>query len=173
MNPHDSEKWEYLKPGRCHACHESDQLSMFEVCEGNCSYAELLYSLDEGHGAIVEILNERGQVQRMLDNIQRWMNNPRVLHISMEHLKADYDKTLSCINSFLGPLGFPEEQLDHFRLLKANKANNHTTSGKYDNSNIIKMLEQEPVWGAEFVATREAMSKIYKRQADVFDCPVF
>merc|ERR1712048_1527151 len=91
--------------GRCFACSKDDWEAIFGICWKDCSYIELLRVLPEAQGVIVEALNERVQISRMLGHILSWALDTRILHISVAHLSKDYTRTMRCIDIFLGARG--------------------------------------------------------------------
>merc|ERR1712187_233733 len=96
----------------------------------------------------------QGQMMFMLKNIMLWAHDPAVLHLSMDHLRTNFNRTMACMNRFLGTRGLPLAMLPSLSALDASEGNatseGHVTSGKHDNSGLEEMLLQEPIWGAEF-----------------------
>jgi len=150
---------------------------IFQDCSANCTYFQLLNSLNESAGVIVEALNMQYNMMDMLENVMLWAYDPAVVHLSMEHLRMDFNKTMVCMNRFLGTRGLPIAMLPGLNVLDASKNSQeghlarHVTSGKYDNSGLEQMLFQEPIWGIEFTEARHAIRKVFERQVHIWDCP--
>lgn len=91
--------------------------------------------------------------------------------MSVSHLAVAYDRSMSCINRFLGSRGLDSEHLRSFAQLKANHKNKHVTSGKHDNSRIRGVLEAVPLWSYQDKIVRAAMNTVFHRQVELFGCP--
>jgi hypothetical protein len=149
---------------------------IFQSCSNNCSYFQLISSLNETDGVIVEALNMRSEITHMLSHTMVSADMPNVLHLSMEHLTKDFNGTMACMNRFLGSKGLPDQMLPQLSSLDVHQnapmTGGHVTSGKYDNTPLEELLLSEPVWGAEFREARTVVSKIFERQANYWGCPV-
>jgi len=152
--------------------------AIFQRCEYSCSYYQLLKSASEEEGILMEALMERWNIQQMMGNLMQWSGNPQVLHLSMDHLTADFNATMSCILRFLDLdseiLGALQE-LDTSSCTSDStdvKCRHATSSRHYDNEKLQALLEQHVSWGPDFAAARQMSQAIFQRQAALFGCPV-
>jgi len=127
MTPQSQKDW--------HKCDMSDHDAMFGLCAERCSYVQLLTpvtAVNESAGVIIEALNERQEIKTMLAMTAAHANDPRVLHLSVDHLKKDFNQTMRCINAFLGGKAFEPEQLDMFQVMDLDRKDLHYN---FDNNN--------------------------------------
>jgi len=165
------ENWEH-HTSTCHGCNEEEWQDIFGICNYSCTYTELLRQAPSEKGVMIEAWNERGQINRMVNNFFAWSSNARVLHMSLSHLASDYERSMSCINHFLGGRGLDANSLHALNLLKASPNDAHTTAGKYNNTMIRSLLEAVPIWSKQNEIVRTAMDTIFQRQVELFDCPI-
>lgn len=173
------ESWS-SKPGNCMKCDKADQEAMFGLCAERCTYTQLLTSVatvNESAGVIIEALNERGNIRNMLEMAVARANDPRVLHLSVDHLKKDFNQTMRCINTFLGGMGLGPEQLDIFQSWNPASGDHftkdpHVTTGKYDNTVLEQFLLALPIWGEDFASWSRFFSSIFQRQTVKYGCPM-
>jgi hypothetical protein len=173
------ENWSYI-PYNCMGCDEADQNVMFGLCAESCTYTQLLTSVaavNESAGVIIEALNERRNIHNMLQMAANHANDPRVLHLSVDHLKKDFNQTMRCINAFLGGMGLGPEQLDLFQSMNPARGDHfekdrHVTAGKYDNTALEQFLLALPIWAQDFANVSRLFSKIFERQAVKYGCPM-
>jgi len=161
-----AESWEKLE-NVCHECHADDHETIFELCEFNCSYHDLLQKLDEITGVAVEMVHSREQFMNMIGSLRKWANDPNVLHLSMEHLQEDFNATVDCMFAFLGETG----GLEHLEEIVPPESS-HVTFDKYNNDELAKSLEAHPVWGPQLQDIRRLGLAISERQAKLYNCPV-
>jgi len=168
------EGWEkHRSSPLCFECSKADWQTIFGLCSEQCPYLGLLRSLPEEEGILVEAVGMRRQTQRMLSNVLAWASDPNVLHLSIEHLGADFDKTMRCIDSFLGLRGFRPEHLKTLEeSLRLKPTDPHLTGGKYDNARIENTLLSAIAWASEFSSASQVLSDIFVRQGLHYDCPV-
>jgi hypothetical protein len=175
------EPWEFELAQPLHA--EDDNITLgwiFQSCSNNCSYFEVLSSLNATDGALIEALNMRSEIATMLDHIMVTAEMPYVLHLSMEHLSTNFNETMACMNRFLGNAGLSDQQLPLLTSLDVahrpppqNKFDRaHVTSGKYDDTPLEHFLLSEPVWGAELSEARKVVRKVFERQMHRWGCPI-
>eukprot|EP00746_Dinoflagellata_sp_MGD_P078599 gnl/MRDRNA2_/MRDRNA2_31417_c0_seq1.p1 gnl/MRDRNA2_/MRDRNA2_31417_c0~~gnl/MRDRNA2_/MRDRNA2_31417_c0_seq1.p1 ORF type:complete len:416 (+),score=69.15 gnl/MRDRNA2_/MRDRNA2_31417_c0_seq1:97-1344(+) len=147
--------------------------AIFSSCGFQCSYLQLLKSVSEQQGVILESLMERQELQNMVVNLQRWGNNPQVLHVTMEHLETDFSLTMKCIIKFYG-IDESSTLLEELNTLYRPPGSNdpHVTSGKHDNTKLRILLEQHPTWGREFEKLKGLSKSIYSRQNKMYGCPM-
>lgn len=164
------EGWE-SKLTTCHACNDKDWAAMFSICDYACSFKDLVTQSPVEKAALIEALNERGQTERMISNLFAWSADPRVLHLSVQHLAVDYRKTMICMSRFLGNRQLNHPQTLSFESLKAKPSSDHVTAGKFNNTALVSLLEASPIWMKQFEVVRTAMKTIFERQAKLFGCP--
>jgi len=164
------ELWE--KSPKCFMCSESDWHAIFGLCSDECSYFDLLQALPDVEGIFVEAVGMRGQTQTMLSNLRDWAPDPNVLHLSVAHLAADYDKTIRCVESFLGVRGLGRAHLPALDSLRVSSLDPHVTAGKFDNARLRKTLLDVSAWASDFARARQMLSDIFVRQGLQYDCPV-
>mmetsp|Transcript_114940 Transcript_114940/g.245426 ORF Transcript_114940/g.245426 Transcript_114940/m.245426 type:complete len:367 (-) Transcript_114940:98-1198(-) len=173
-NIYSAEAWEQYRTWSPRTDAEAHE-AIFSHCGHTCGYYDLLQSASEEQGVVIETLMERQELQHMVGNLLRWVNNPQVLHLSMEHLGTDYDATMKCLLKFLG-IPETDELVDNLKQLDAHASDApdslHVTSGKYDNSALQTFLEAHDTWGAEFEAAKNLSLLVYNRQNKQFGCPV-
>merc|ERR1712228_631699 len=83
--------------GRCNFCTERDWQFMFSRCGFSCSYRELLHSVNEADGMVLEFHNQRLTVDTMLANMHEWKTDANVLSISLGQFRTNFDGTIRCI----------------------------------------------------------------------------
>jgi len=152
--------------------------AIFQRCEYKCSYHQLLKSASEEEGILMEALMERWNIQEMVGNLMQWSGNPQVLHLSMDHLAADFNATMSCILRFLD---LDSEILGALQELDTSSCTSDSTDAKclhatssrqYDNEKLQALLEHHVSWGPDFAAARRMSQAIFQRQAALFGCPM-
>lgn len=182
----DKEEWESSTSGfgvnsRCLYCAKADYNLLFSACPNKSnkySYLDLLSSYPEEDGVMVEFIRARNQMQMMLENLKRWMNDRNALVLSVEHFETDFNQTATCLLRFLGL----KEDAKGYSLAVAHlqEANpdspsfahpKHKTSGHYDNSNLEKIFREHPILGPPFAEIRAAADLIYQRQFETYGCP--
>lgn len=157
---------------KCFMCSDSDWHTIFGLCSEECGYYDLLQALPDEEGILVEAVGMREQTRRMLANVLAWASNPEVLHLSVAHLTADYDKTMRCIELFLGARGLGHERLPALDALRTSSADPHVTAGKFDNTHLKETLLSVSTWATEFAHARQVLSDLFVRQGLHYDCPV-
>jgi len=156
---------------KCGWCDLPSHHAVFELCGFNCSIQELLYALPPESGVLVEATMQSFVLQTMVGNVERWANDPDVLFVSNEHLSADFDGTMRCIIDF-GGLHDPTLLL-RLQLLDTKKfPSSHATSGRFDNSDLERTLEQQPHVAEPLAALRRVLGAVYQRQQGVYGCPL-
>lgn len=175
------EEWWEGRPETCMTCGKADHDAMFGLCAETCNYLQLLTSVaavNESAGVIVETLNERGNLDNMFNMTFAYANDPRVLHLSVGHLKKDFNSTMQCINTFLGGKGLREDQLHIFQSFNAESESaqfvddSHITTGKYDNTFLEQFLLSHRMWGPQFATASAYLRSLFQRQAQAYGCPM-
>mmetsp|Transcript_91656 Transcript_91656/g.259611 ORF Transcript_91656/g.259611 Transcript_91656/m.259611 type:complete len:371 (-) Transcript_91656:42-1154(-) len=164
-----------LQDPPCFDCDDHDHKAMFEPCEFDCSYFELLNRLEEPDGVAAEALSARRTLWRMHSQLATWADSPNVLTLTFDLWaeKGGRDrKTAACLLRFLGT----KEDSVH---LEAVRKSTHTyidrdqvTQGLYDNSQLRKQLEEHPAWGPQFRATSALIRRSLEKQARIYGCPL-
>lgn len=167
------EDWGWLvQPSMCLTCDDEAHASTFGVCGYRCRYHELLQHVDEETGVLMEALLSRRAVEDMLVNLARWANEPRVLHLSMEHLLTGLNETSACLLRFLGrdePLAERLRQLDE-RVDTGGPQ--HHTSSHYDNTRLRAFLMESPLWREHFEKAKRVSCDVFARQSRMYGCPM-
>lgn len=161
------EQWDRFAPRIDADAHKA----IFSYCGYTCTYFELLRAAPEQEGVIIEMLMERHEIQNMVSNLQRWANNPQVLHVSLEHLRTDYNATVKCVLKFYG-LDYVEELPGQLQPTAMLRSASHVTSGRYNNTALKSMLRRHKTWGAQFEEVQELSRLIFERQNRTFGCPM-
>lgn len=166
-----TERWCCWK-ARCLDCTQEESEMIFSSCNYECNYYSLLQAVDETRGIELEALQSRQSLENMVMNMQRWANNPDVLHLSVDHLAADFDAAMKCMMTFIG-MPDADELLQNLQELDASKhPNRHVTRNRYDNSRIKAHLENHEHWGPQFTAIQQMEEKLWGRQAKLYGCPM-
>jgi len=155
---------------QCFMCDNEDHDIIFDTCKFNCTYFELLNRVDENTGVVLEAVSARAAVTSMAQGVAAWADKDNVLQISMDLLDEHTEQTVACILRFLGlssdsPLAKPLEGTT-----TKVRDPGHVTSGFYDNTHIKEFLESH-FWAQEFNALRDAIARVYERQAALYGCP--
>lgn len=157
----------------CHNCDEASHLAIFEACHCSCAYAELLASVPERQGIALEAINSRRSLSDMLANLRRWASAADVLHLTVEHLREDFNRSMRCLLRFLGPRGAPlvaaARGLDP--ALPQNRGDEHIARGPRNASGLGRVLLAHPVWGPQLVAARRAYAAVAEHQRLRYGCP--
>jgi len=157
--------------------YKKDNDLMFGACDHHCTYTQLLKSVaavNETLAVTIEGLNMRATLNHMVDVTYAYLNDARVLHLSVDHLAKDFTGTMRCINAFLKGRDLKPGQLHAFDKLQRAKSDKdrHTTRGRYDNTFLEQALLSLPNWSSSFVAFSKVVSKLFERQADMYECPI-
>lgn len=158
---------------------KQDQDFLFSLCAEGCNYLELLSAADavnESVGVLVESIMEKANMNVMTSITTRFANDPRVLHLSVDHLKKDFNQTMRCINNFLDGKDIEAQQLNIFQSFNpespAYLEDRHVTSGMYNNTPLEQFLWSQPMWAHDFASHKEFTSQLFEREADRFGCPM-
>jgi len=191
---HSLEPWQSWR-SQCWSCDEQANRAVFGTCDHRCSYNDLLQHVDEPTGVLIEAVLDRSMLQHMLGNLQRWARHPNVLHLSVSHLQLDYVRSMRCMLRFLG---FADDRLmNRLTKLRYDTASlcgsddglalkglcewiyqnehthndRHVTRGVHNNTDLEMLLTKHPFWAEGFHSARTALSEVFKRQEDLYDCP--
>jgi len=174
------EQWMF-RSMHCNYCDHKALQILADACLGlheqrHCNFHNLVHSVNVTEGALYVATVLQRQLQDMADNLHRWANSGRVLHLSVKALGQDFDGTAACILKFArvetkqqASLRQEIQRLDIHRHSKDNAG--HVTSGKYDNTEIQEFLRSQPVWGAQFAKFASALDAISTRQQRIYGCP--
>lgn len=175
MNRWGSETWSWghyaLQDPQCFSCDDKDHEAIFDTCNFNCTYFELLNRVDEMDGIVLEAVSSRNTLTTMSSFMAFKANRSDTLHLSMDLFKKDLDKTTRCLLNFLGVGNNATLQANVAKAAAQVDDSYHVTSGRYNNTKIRAFLENHPKWSADFREIRELMSSIYRRQAVEWGCP--
>uniref|UniRef100_A0A7S1L7T5 Sulfotransferase domain-containing protein n=1 Tax=Alexandrium catenella TaxID=2925 RepID=A0A7S1L7T5_ALECA len=175
QNRWGSETWSWgqfkLQDPMCYNCDDEDHKVIFDTCDFNCTYYELLNRVNETTGVTLEAVSARETLTRMAVFMAFQEDNPYTLQLSLNLWHTDTDKTARCLSKFLGYEG---DAVMERKIRKAAKDVNdpyHITRGRYDNTHLRSFLLNHPVWGPDFRAVHEYMAGIFRRQAQMYGCP--
>lgn len=167
-----AEPWEF-ENRTCHRCDARSLHHIFGRCPSetdNCTYFDVLKAAEsEQEGLEIDAVMEKKMISTMMGNLKRWANDPRVLHLSVDHLRTDTEATTRCLLNFLEPKNSSQGAL--FRRLKG-LPETHPTHGSYNNTHLLDFLENHMAWGRQLKASRRGPAKIFRRQRDMYGCPV-
>mmetsp|Transcript_56615 Transcript_56615/g.127746 ORF Transcript_56615/g.127746 Transcript_56615/m.127746 type:complete len:327 (-) Transcript_56615:87-1067(-) len=169
------EPWSCVSRG-CWCCTSATRTELYSPC-ATCSPKDLLQSVPEEQGVMIMASLMDQLLVSMVDNVERWTDNPKVLHMSIDQMKLNASQLLRCVQNFLGVQDEPiDEMLDivnmRFPMIWQSNKSFHVTSGKYNNSRLHSLLEAHPFWGVLAARFRRRMSEVYRRQAELYGCPV-
>jgi len=169
VNISSAERWEFRK-GSAPRIDAEAHKAIFSICQNKCSYLQLLGAVPEEQGGKIEMLMERQMIKNMVGNLQRWANNAQVLHLSMEHLRTDFNSTMTCLLKFMG-LDNGDDQLLMELQKSDHPSGSHVTHGLHDDTAFRTTLEHAN-WGAQKDSNRALFRLINERQKTMFGCPV-
>jgi len=166
------EGWASME-AKCAWCDKKSFDFIFARCGYNCTYADLLNSLEEEAGVHIEAVHSSASIKHMVSNVERWANEPQVLTLSMEHLSKDFNQTMRCLFDFLGvhDAASLTNIVDSMQNLRVQHADPHNTDGKFDNSQLQLLLDEHPSLAEPLASVRLVVNKIYERQAQMYGCP--
>merc|ERR1711879_533946 len=120
---------------------------------------------------MVTATGAREQLKHMIGNLERWASNPNVLHISLEHLLKDYNKSIECVFNFLG-LDTPTP-LEHLQAVSPKNAEpRKIASGVVSKEQLCRLLEKHPSIALPLNASRALAWAVHRRQSYIYECPV-
>lgn len=167
-----AEAWEF-ENRTCHRCDVRSLRHIFGKChkvKGNCTYWNVLKAAKtEEEGLELDAIMEKKMLGTMMGNLRRWANDPRVLHLSMDHLRLDAEATTRCLMTFLGRRNDSKSML--YQGIKA-LPELHPTHASYNNTHLVDFLQNHKAWGNQLRASGRGSTKIFKRQLEMFGCPV-
>jgi len=171
------EPWMIL-PLHCNYCGETALQIFSDMCSGrHCSLANILSTLTDNDGVLFTALVLQRQLQDMVDNTRRWLNSSRVLHLTLETLRQQFDNTGRCMLHFIGidqtDAVFKElAKLDLKRYCRKDAAYQmHGTSTRYSNAEIMLALSSHSAWRNQFLLYSTLMEEISARQEQLYGCP--
>ncbi|CAE7413469.1 unnamed protein product [Symbiodinium natans] len=159
------------------------------ACRGLCTFYDLLNAVAPEAGVLLTSRVIRAEVQLMAKVFKKTANDPRVLHLSVDHLHLNYYKTMRCMLRFLRCTGHPVSgscnQLvgtlrkrglaptDDGSDIRAHaRYRRHATFNKHNNSRLRALVMSVPAWAPGLARFRSLAASTSKRQAALFGCPL-
>lgn len=165
-----------------------ESTSLLAPCRGLCSLYDLLNAVPPEQGVLITSQIIRAEVQLMAKVFVKTYHDPRVLHLSVDHLHLNYYKTMRCMLRFLRCTGHPVSgscnQLvgtlrkrglaptdDGSDIREHLRYRRHATFNKHNNSRLRAFVRSLPAWAPGLASFQTLAAKASKRQATLFGCP--
>ncbi|CAE7291940.1 CysRS, partial [Symbiodinium pilosum] len=92
-------------PPACNNCDHRAWREIFRGCGFHCSYFQRLQNVSMTQGLELESWRARWEILKMMHNMRLWNGTDRVLTVSLQHFRANFDGTVQCIVRFLSQGG--------------------------------------------------------------------
>ncbi|CAE7245556.1 unnamed protein product, partial [Symbiodinium sp. CCMP2456] len=150
---------------------------------------ETLNAVPPDQGVLITSQIIRAEVQLMTKVFVKTYHDPRVLHLSVDHLHLNYYKTMRCMLRFLRCTGHPVsgscDQLvgtlrkrglaptdDGSDIREHLRYRRHATFNKHNNSRLRALVRSVPAWAPGLASFQTLAAQASKRQASLFGCPL-
>mmetsp|Transcript_16009 Transcript_16009/g.32517 ORF Transcript_16009/g.32517 Transcript_16009/m.32517 type:complete len:437 (-) Transcript_16009:120-1430(-) len=160
-----------LQDPPCFDCDDADHRVIFDACNFQCTYFELLNRLDETSGVVTEAVGTRNAITIMASMMSLLGNRSDALHLSVDLFKRNATQACACYLKFLGLEADAATLARMVRRSQYVEDPDHVTTGKHDNKALKAYLRSHPVWAPEFRMIKKFMQKIFQRQATLWGCP--
>jgi len=133
-----------------------------QAAEGGLTTLDYYRAAPEEEGVVVQAFHSWPDIDLLLQNYESTRGNPHALQMRMESLQENFQKSMRCMFEFLiesRPFNVDEAMrtVAPLDVHTGHHANNHVTSGKYDNTEITKVLKgMAPVAAAQRALHRPA-----------------